>query len=112
MMCVSGYHGQASQLYRDAVRLANEHKFLHEEAVAAELAGVHAHQQGLREDAVAYLLHSVKCYRSWGAVALARRVEAFISGSFNLGAMNLKAAEGFLASVLAPTESSSRKRHD
>jgi len=111
-MCVSGYHGQASQLYKDAVRSANEHKFLHEEAIAAELAGVHAYEQGMHENAVALLMHSVQCFKDWGAAAIAKRVETFISCNFNLGAMNLVSVEGFLASILAPTESSARKRQE
>ena len=70
---------RASSLYDSAIRSAHEHKFIHGEAIASELAGTFYHKLGLHQKSYSYFIHSVKCYEKWGAHAVARRVETFMS---------------------------------
>ncbi|WP_342236170.1 trifunctional serine/threonine-protein kinase/ATP-binding protein/sensor histidine kinase [Inquilinus sp. OTU3971] len=50
--------------------------FVHEEALAYELAGAFCLQQGLSRSAESHIRASHACYRRWGAEAKARRLEA------------------------------------
>ena len=111
MMHLSGYHDQASGLYEEAVRLAHQHKFVHEEAIASEQAAAFYHARGLHQKAHAFYTHSVGCYKRWGATAVAARVENDMQGKFGSDIVQGQADE-FLASIAAPNEGSSRKRHD
>ena len=62
---------RAVALYNSAIQSAHEHKFIHEEAIASELAGIFYHKKGFHQKAYAYL--------SWGAHAVARRVGTILS---------------------------------
>ena len=73
---------QAALLYERAIRLAHEHKFINDEAIASELAGIFFCDRGLRVSAEALLLHSVQCYKTWGALAVAKRVETLITNKY------------------------------
>ena len=66
--------------------MAYEHKFVNDEAISSELAGVFFCKEGLHTvKAEALLLHSVQCYKTWGALAVARRVETYIVSNFGTG---------------------------
>ena len=69
---------QASELYTQAIRSSRQHKFLHEEAISCELAGLFYHDRNANKKAFEYLTQAVRCYRQWGAEAVAKRVESFI----------------------------------
>ena len=87
MHTLVGSSDQASLLYEKAIRSAREHKFINDEAIASELAGMYFHQQGLHVECLGLLLHSIQSYKTWGATAVTNRVETFISikyGSFCL----------------------------
>ena len=43
MLNLAGYTEQATKFYIDAVKSAHDHKLLHEQAIASELAGAHLH---------------------------------------------------------------------
>ena len=75
-----GEFNKAGSIYDNAIRSAREHKFVHEEAIASELAGVFYHERDLLKKSVSYLAHSVGCYEKWGAHAVARRVKAIMQG--------------------------------
>jgi len=85
-MHTKGDFGRARTLYDDAIRSAREHKFIHEEAIASELAGSFYFERGFHQKSYAYLVHSVECYEKWGADAVARRVQAFVREKFIEGA--------------------------
>ena len=72
----------AATCYEASIIAAKEHKFIHEEATANELAGIFYLEQGHRERALSYLLQSVVCYKKWGASAIARTVEARIEKQY------------------------------
>ena len=82
-LSLSGDLDRAGPLYDDAIRCANNHKFIHEEAIACELAGMFYYERGFRQKSYSYLVHSVKSYEEWGAHAVARRVDAHIRGNFD-----------------------------
>ena len=109
-MYTMGNFDQAAWLYERAIRLAHEHKFINDEAIASELAGVFFCERGLSVAAEALLLHSVQCYKTWGALAVARRVETYIANKYGLDSVQRKPDSEILASVLASQDDSSKKR--
>ena len=106
----SGYHDQATELYERAIRSANEHRFISEEAAACELAGMHSYDRGLHQKSYALLLHAVKCYKKWGAFAIARRVEGVIHNNFGPGFGPIDDLVSSIFATVAPR--SSRKRSE
>ena len=77
-----GDFNKAGSLYENAIQSSREHKFVHEEAIASELAGMFYHERDLLKKSESYLAHSVSCYEKWGAHAVARRVKAVMQGYF------------------------------
>ena len=80
-MYTIGNFDQAALLYQRAIRVAHAHKFINDEAIASELAGVFFCERGLHKKPL-LLLHSVKIYKTWGALAVAKRVETFIASEY------------------------------
>ena len=110
-MYTVGNFDQAALLYERAIRLAHEHKFINDEAIASELAGIFFFERGLNDmKGEAHLLHSVQSYKTWGALAVARRVETYIANKYGLDSVQRKPDSEILASVLASQDDSSKKR--
>ena len=112
-MYTMGNFDQASLLYERAIRLAHEHKFVNDEAIASELAGVFFCERGLDDvKAEALLLHSVQCYKTWGALAVARRVETYIANKYGLDSESRQRKPNYiaLASILASSNDDSSKK--
>ena len=59
----------ASKLYDKAISLANDQKFIHEEALANELAGKFWESQYKADFAQMYIFRAYKLYEIWGANA-------------------------------------------
>ena len=111
MLYTTGEFDRAGPLFDSAMRSAREYKFIHEEAIASELAGTFCYERGLRQKSYACLLHSVACYDKWGANAVARRVEAIIHESFRHDGDELDNTKASLLDFLvAPTQGSQMKR--
>lgn len=72
----------ASTLYEESIKSAQEHKFIHEEAIAHELCGHFYLETGRYPDALRSFNSSIECYMSWEALAVARRVEDFVRSNF------------------------------
>ena len=109
-----GNFEQASLFYDRAIRSAHEHKFINDEAIASELAGIFFCERGLDDmKAEALLLLSVKCYKTWGALAVASRVETFIGNKYGSGCMQQRqqwpSAE-ILAGIFASDEDSKKRQ--
>mmetsp|Transcript_24108 Transcript_24108/g.49350 ORF Transcript_24108/g.49350 Transcript_24108/m.49350 type:complete len:222 (+) Transcript_24108:756-1421(+) len=81
MHCL-GYFDLASKLYVDAVESSKRHKFVHELAMCLELQGLFFQGRNMAEEALTSLRRSVRCYRNWGADAVAERVELYIRHHF------------------------------
>ena len=63
--------------------------------------------------AEALLLHSVQSYNTWGALAVARRVETFVASKFGAGCSSLDQRVDILRRILlVSNEESSKKRKE
>ena len=123
-MYTMGNFDQAALLYERAIRLSHEHKFINDEAIASELAGIFFCERGLNDmKAEALLLHSVQSYKTWGALAVARRVETYIANKYGLDSVRLSSVlpqryfqkkcqqkPKYIASILESNNDSSKKR--
>ena len=89
-MNTMGNFDQGSRFYERALRSAREHKFINDEAIASELSGTFFCERGLSVAAEALLLHSVHCYKTWGALAVARRVETYIANKYGTDTVHQK----------------------
>ena len=77
-----GNYDAARPLYISSIRSAREHRFVHEEAIASELAGDLFYEQGSHLELYALYMHSIKCFNEWGALAVAKRVESSLQSRF------------------------------
>jgi GAF domain-containing protein len=66
---VLGYKAEALEMYDRAIRLAQDHKFINEEALANELAAKFYLEWGKEKVAQAYMIEAYYCYARWGAKA-------------------------------------------
>jgi predicted ATPase/signal transduction histidine kinase len=66
----------AQRQYERAVRLAQRHGFLHNEALANELAGHFYHTLHLQTAADAHLQNARACYEQWGAAPKVAQIDA------------------------------------
>ncbi len=73
---VLGEPGKAEACYDQAVALAMEHGYTHDEALANELAGRHYLAKGRRKIARLYLRDALYAYRRWGAEAKANTLQS------------------------------------
>jgi len=65
----------AQDLYEKAIRSAHVHGFVHNEALANELAGLFYAARGYQKIAATYLRDARYCYLRWGADAKVRQLE-------------------------------------
>mmetsp|Transcript_1871 Transcript_1871/g.3336 ORF Transcript_1871/g.3336 Transcript_1871/m.3336 type:complete len:248 (-) Transcript_1871:742-1485(-) len=70
----------AEKLYDDAVSSAKSHRFLNEEALASELAGIFYLTTGRKKRATEYLSQAVARYREWEAWPKADSVQKYLNG--------------------------------
>merc|ERR1712085_212717 len=102
---------RAAVCYEAAAVAARNHKFIHEEAIACELAGIFFVGTGNRPRANSFYLRSVECFNKWGAFAVAKRVECIILSTFGAGSIEPESiADPCSSSLCAPEEVSSKKR--
>ena len=109
-MNTMGNFDQGSRFYERALRSAREHKFINDEAIASELSGTFFCERGLSVAAEALLLHSVHCYKTWGALAVARRVETYIANKYGTDTVHQKPDSEILASIFAACNGDSSKK--
>ena len=102
---------QAAELYTRSIRSAHDHKFMHEVAIASENAGDFYYERHNFPKSVALYKHSIKCYKEWGALAVAKRVENLLQSKIKgLGVTQLDSADDSLAFIFELQQSSSKKR--
>ena len=111
-MAIMGNVEQARSLYLRSIKSASEHKFIHEQAISSELAGLLFYEVGLRQKACLLLKHSINCYEKWGAHAVARRVENTVREEYGVDLGQLKNMDGSTDTVFTPpvVDGASRKR--
>ena len=72
---IEGRHLDAERLYEEALRLARDHGFIHNESVAGELAARYYAARGLQTISRAYLRDARHCYLLWGADGKVRQLD-------------------------------------
>jgi tetratricopeptide (TPR) repeat protein len=77
-----GEFENAKILYEKAATSARQHKFLHEEAIALELAGNFHIQTGDKTTALKYFIEAHQRYYEWQAYAKEEALGAFIKEKF------------------------------
>jgi hypothetical protein len=110
-MNTGGNAESAAHFYERAIQSSHEHNFIHEEAISCELAGIFFYQTGRFEKSHHYLMHSIECFKKWGATAVARRVETFTEDKFSSSPGHLQ-LDWVAESILTGSNESSKKRHD
>lgn len=73
---VTQHRNQAETCYDRAIELARKNEYIHEEALAYELAGQYYTAQGLPERARYSLTHARDIYQQWGAAAKVSQLES------------------------------------
>lgn len=71
--CLKNYD-KARLCYNVAISASKEHKFIHDEALACELAGHFSFEMGDMSAALEYFTRSNEMYHEWGAIAKATAV--------------------------------------
>jgi PAS domain S-box-containing protein len=79
---VLGKDAQAIDYYDRAISLAKEHEYIHEAALAYELAAKFYLSRGKEVTAKAYMQEARYCYQLWGAVAKVKDLETRYSQLF------------------------------
>src|SRR5262249_19154157 len=72
---IGGREMEAMGLYERAIRAARDDGFVHNEAVACEVAAQFCAARGLETIARAYQHNARSCYRRWGAEGKVRQLE-------------------------------------
>jgi predicted ATPase/signal transduction histidine kinase/ActR/RegA family two-component response regulator len=72
---LDGRELDAERLYEEAIRLAREHGFIHNEGIAGELAARFYAARGFETIAQAYLRNARYCYMRWGADGKVRQLD-------------------------------------
>jgi PAS domain S-box-containing protein len=72
---VLGKFNNAILLYDEAIRLAKQHGYVHEQAIANELAAKFFFAHGDRQKAVKYLQNARNGFLDWGAIAKVRDLD-------------------------------------
>ena len=71
----SGDFDRAEEMYQPAIASAGERRFIHEEAIANELASYYHLGRGRKEASIPFLKRAIECYRAWGAVVKADQLQ-------------------------------------
>ncbi|GGI23664.1 hypothetical protein GCM10010987_25530 [Bradyrhizobium guangdongense] len=72
---IEGRAGDAERLYQKAIRSARASGFVHNEAIAYEVAARHYAARGVDDISDMYLQRARECYRRWGADGKVRRLD-------------------------------------
>ena len=72
----------AAACYHESINAAKQHKFIHEEAMANELAGIFYSEQGMYPKSYSRFKQAVACYKKWGASVIAREIETGMEKGF------------------------------
>ena len=97
---ISNDFAKAATCYDASILAAKEHKFIHEEAIANELAGLFFLEQGNYQRSLTCLKQAIVCYKKWGAPAVTRRIESMVEEEF--GNDSLKSIDAEIVSYAAP----------
>ena len=114
-MHAMGNLDEAGPFYISSIRSAQEHKFIHEEAIASEMAGEYLFEIERHSEAYVLYKHSIKCFNEWGANAVSSRVEEDIQSKFGVDVSHLEAAnniDDILGGVSLNIESNQKRSYE
>mmetsp|Transcript_9387 Transcript_9387/g.19543 ORF Transcript_9387/g.19543 Transcript_9387/m.19543 type:complete len:1516 (+) Transcript_9387:207-4754(+) len=74
-----GFFDLATKLYQEAILSSEKHKFVHEHAISLEMQGLFFVSRKFNDDAKISLEKSVKFHKTWGANAVAKRIETYVT---------------------------------
>lgn len=100
----------AASSYDRAIQSAKEHRFVHEEAIASELAGDFYYERDFHEKSMTFFKHSMKCYLNWGAFAVAQRLQNNLEVKYGLDIAQLEPNNDSLEAISLSEADHSRKR--
>ena len=100
----------AASFYERSIQSARKHKFIHEEAIASELAGLCYLERGLHEKSLKFSLHSIWSYKRWGAMAVAKRIETFIVSKYGSEAIQVVPSQDMFGCLFESSGDTSKKR--
>ena len=103
---------KAAVCYEASVKAAHKHKFIHEEAIASELAGIFYLERGLHQKSHECFTRSIQCFEQWGARTMARRVQESIRSKFdtNLIEADRVGTADVSEAIIAKENQASKKR--
>lgn len=103
---------KAALCYEASIRAAHQHRFVQEEAIASELAGIFFLERGLLEKSQSFFDHSMKCYQKWGAFTAVKRIEDMIRNTFGSDCIHWQPHGDLFGCMSAdiPEEKDSKKR--
>jgi PAS domain S-box-containing protein len=84
---VQGRTDEALQKYGEAIELAREQRFLHIEALAAQLSAEFHLEEGRRHAGTLYLREALDAYARWGALAVVAHLEARYAADARVGSL-------------------------
>ena len=76
--CLNGRYALAELVYQSSIASAQDHKFIHEEAMACELYGMYLIENKKVMKGMKQLQIAKKKYKQWGALRKAGAVKDFI----------------------------------
>jgi len=101
----------AESFYEKASSSARKHRFIHEEALAHELAGHFFLEKGKKGAAVEYFMKARENYLEWGAVAksnsLFEYAQGLLSAKSSLGTCTFP---DFSSSMSGPSDNGEKKK--
>ena len=106
---VRGQMAQAREFYDEAARLAHEHKFRQDEALAYELAGKFYLGRGMDGMTQHYLRLAHRAYQNWGAQAKVQHLEKLYPGF--VMQVDLSSSRTVTNTITSSTTSSSEGTH-
>jgi len=98
---IEGREPDAERLYEQAIRSARANGFVHNEALAYEIAGRFYAARGFETFADAYLRNARNCYDRWGATGKVRQLEAQYP-QLRAQELRAQAASASLPSTIGP----------
>jgi tetratricopeptide (TPR) repeat protein len=98
---IEGREPDAERLYEQAIRSARANGFVHNEALAYEVAGRFYAARGFETFADAYLRNARNCYDRWGATGKVRQLEAKYP-QLRAQELRAQAASSSLPSTIGP----------
>jgi len=94
-----GNYEDAAALYDEAIRIAGEHRFVHEQALASERCGMfYSSKIGNAQTAATYLTRAAEAYMKWGAKRKTADLLEMLTNGDNGGSLlhvDLPVVDGF-----------------